>query len=267
MPVERAKPPNRWIVRSVVALAVISWGTALVGDLIASLIFDSRPGLLLAMNPRLRYLVNGANELSVVPYALIGFARLIASDPLYYLLGYWYGDRAIAWTARRSRTYGPLVEDGQRFFRKAAYPIIFFAPNSLVSALSAISGIRPRIFFTLNITGTIVRLIAVWFIGGLIEDQVDSVQSWIGGNRIWILGLSVIAVAWTLFGEFRGDNGELSHLRSLTDDEEGAETDGEGGQTTDAGEPVGSSDVTADGGGRSDQSSGTGTGTDESADA
>lgn len=228
---ERGTPPNRWIVRTVVALAVISWATALVGDLIASLIFDSRPGLLLAMNPRLRYLVNGANELTVVPYAVIGFARLLASDPLYYLLGYWYGDRAVAWTARRSRTYGPLVEDGQRLFRKAAYPIIFIAPNSLVSALAAISGIRPRTFFALNITGTIVRLIAVWFIGGLIENQVDSVQSWIGGNRIWLLGLSILAVAWTLFGEFRGDNGDLAHLRSLTDDDEAEE-----GATDDAGD-------------------------------
>ncbi|MEL7155524.1 MAG: hypothetical protein AAFN30_02880 [Actinomycetota bacterium] len=207
--------------RTVVVLAVISWATALVGDLIASLIFDSQPELLLAMNPRLRYLVNAANEVAPVPYAVIGFARLVASDPLYYLLGFWYGDRAIAWTARRSRTYGPLVEDGQRLFLKAAYPIVFIAPNSLVSALAATSGMAPRVFFSLNLSGTVVRLVAVWYIGGLIEDQVDWVQNWIGGNRIWLLALSAIAVAWTLFGEFRGNDSEIANLRSLADDEDG----------------------------------------------
>lgn len=217
---ERSKPPKTWIVRTVVVLAVISWATALVGDLIASLIFDSQPELLLAMNPRLRYLVNAANEVAPIPYALIGFARLVASDPLYYLLGYWYGDRAIAWTARRSRTYGPLIEDGQRLFLKAAYPIVFIAPNSIVSALAATSGMAPRVFFSLNISGTVVRLVAVWYIGGLIENQVDWVQSWIGGNRIWLLGLSAIAVAWTLFGEFRGNDSELANLRSIAEDDE-----------------------------------------------
>ncbi len=222
-----------------VALAFISWATALVGDLIASLIFDSRPGLLLAMNPRVRYLVNGANELSIVQYALIGFGRLLSSDPLYYLLGYWYGDRALAWTARRSRTYGPLVEDGARMFRRAAYPIIFIAPNSIISAMAATSGIGPRVFFTLNVAGTVVRLTVVWFIGSLVESQVDSVQGWIAGNRIWLLLLSVAAVAWTVFGEFRGDNGEVAGLRALTadDDPEAAGS---------AAEPGGDGDTTAD---------------------
>ncbi|MEM8926078.1 MAG: hypothetical protein AAGD35_21440 [Actinomycetota bacterium] len=222
MQLERGAPPSKWIVRLVVGLAVVSWGVALIGDFVSTLLFDSRPGLLLAMNPRLRYLFNAANELDPIPYALIGFGRLVASDPIYYLLGYWYGDRAMAWTARRSRTYGPLVEDGARLFRKAAYPIIFIAPNSIVSALSAASGIRPRVFLGLNLTGTVVRLVAVWYIGGLIEEWIDGIQGFVAEYRLWLFGLSALALLWTVFGEFRGNNSELSQLRALTDD---AETD------------------------------------------
>ncbi len=205
-------------------LALVSWVVALVGDLTASLIFDSRPGLLLAMNPRLRYLVNGANELSPAVYFAVGFARLVASDPLYYLLGYWFGDRVLPWVARRSRTYGHMVEDGARMFRKAAYPIIFLSPSSPICAMAGATGVGPVTFFVVNITGTIVRLGLVWFVGDLIGPQVDAVQGWIAGNRIWFFLLSIAALAWTLFGEFRGNNGEVAGLRALTDDDAGDES-------------------------------------------
>ena len=204
----------------VVALAIASFAIALIGDLIASVIFDSRPALLLAMNPRLRYLVNAANELDPLPYATIGFARLVASDPLYYLLGFWYGDRAIAWTARRSRTYGPMIDDGARLFRRAAYPIIFIAPSSIVSTLAAATGIRPATFFGLNLSGTAVRLVLVWYVGGLVEDQVNWLQ---GRGRRWSLvvvrtvgrRVRLDAVRRVSGRQFRSGPPSLTHRRRL----------------------------------------------------
>ena len=230
VPLERGKPPSKWIVRTIIALVIVSQGSALLGDLFLAGIVDREPALLIALNPRNRNLALATNQLSALTYYSVGFARLVASDPLYYLLGFWYGERAIAWTERRSRTYGPLIRDGERFFRRASYPLIFMAPNNIICALSAATGVRLRTFIALNLSGTVFRLYIVRRLGEVFSSPIQWVLDQIAAYRIPILILSAIGVAWTIFGEFRGNNSELSALRSLEDEGgEGGGGDGNGG--------------------------------------
>ena len=229
MRLERGNPPSKWIVRTVISLVVISQVSALLGDLFLAGIVDRQPALLIALNPRNRNLALATNQLSAVTYYSIGFARLIASDPLYYLLGYWFGERAIAWTERRSRTYGPLIRDGERFFRRASYPLIFIAPNNIICALSAATGVRLVTFIGLNLSGTVVRLVLVRRLGAIFSSPLNAIVNFIADYRIPLLVLSAIGVAWTVFGEFRGNNSELQSLRALEGDEkDGDETPGQG---------------------------------------
>ena len=220
MLLERGKPPSKWIVRVVIGLVVISQVSALLGDLFLAGIVDRQPALLIALNPRNRNLALATNQLSAITYYSIGFARLVASDPLYYLLGYWFGERAIAWTERRSRTYGPLIRDGERFFRRASYPLIFIAPNNIICALSAATGVRLTTFIALNLSGTVVRLILVRRLGEIFSSPLNAIVNFIADYRIPLLILSAIGVAWTVFGEFRGNNSELQSLQALEADEE-----------------------------------------------
>ena len=199
----------------VVALVILSQGLALLGDLFLAGIVDKEPALLIALNPRNRNLALATNQLSATTFYAVGFARLVVSDPLYYLLGYWYGDRAIAWTERRSRTYGPLIRDGERMFRKASYPLIFIAPNNIICALSAATGVRLMTFIALNLSGTVVRLVLVRQLGEIFSSPIEAILGFIADYRIPLLILSAIGVAWTIFGEFRGNNSELSALRDL----------------------------------------------------
>ena len=194
------------------------------GDLFLAGIVDREPALLIALNPRNRNLALATNQLSALTYYLVGFTRLVVSDPLYYLLGFWYGDRAIAWTERRSRTYGPLIRDGERIFRRSSYPFIFLAPNNIICALSAATGVRLRTFIALNLSGTVVRLILVRWVGEIFRPGIDSILDFIAEYRIPLLILSAIGVAWTVFGEFRGNNSELSGLLELGDDEDATAT-------------------------------------------
>lgn len=225
MPLERGQPPAKWIVRIVVGLVIISQVSALMGDLFLAGIVDRQPALLIALNPRNRNLALATNQLSAVTYYTVGFIRLVVSDPLYYLLGFWFGDRAIAWTERRSRTYGPMIRDGERFFRRAAYPLIFFAPNNIICALSAATGVKLRTFIALNLSGTVARLIIVRQIGEIFSSPIQSIIDFIAAYRVPLLILSAIGVAWTVFGEFRGNNSELDALRSLDDDEPAADAE------------------------------------------
>ncbi len=204
--------------RSVVALVLVSQGAALLGDLFLAGIVDREPALLIALNPRNRNLALATNQLDAVTYYTVGFVRLVISDPLYFLLGFWYGERALAWTERRSRTYGPLVRDGERLFRRASYPLIFMAPNNVICALSAATGVRLGTFIALNLTGTVTRLVLVRRLGSVFSSPIQSIIDLIARYRVPLLILSAIAVAWTIFGEFRGDNSELATLRGLDDE-------------------------------------------------
>ena len=212
---ERGKPPHKVIVRILIGLVLLSQGAAMVGDLALAEFVDRHPAWLIALNPRNRNLALATNQLDAVTYYGIGFARLVASDPVYYLLGFWYGDRAMAWVRRRSRTYGPLVDDGERFFRRAAYPLIFAAPNNVICALSAATGVRLRTFIVLNLSGTVARLYIVRRLGERFQSPIQTVIDFIADYRLPVLIVSAVLVAWTLFNEFRG--GEDSEFRTLAD--------------------------------------------------
>jgi membrane protein DedA with SNARE-associated domain len=218
MPLERGKPPATWIVRVCLAVSILSMSAGWIGDLLLAQFVDKHPLLLIALNPRNRNLVLATNELEALSYYAVGFARLVASDPVNYLLGFWFGDRAIAWTERRSRTYGPLIRDGEGWFRKLSYPLIFAAPNNIICALSGATGVSVRAFVLLNVSGTVTRLVAIRALGATLESPISGVVDFIAQYRTPILILSAVGVAWTVFGEFRGDNSELQTLRSLDDE-------------------------------------------------
>lgn len=223
----RGEPPRKAVVRVIIALVIVSQVSALAGDLALAEFVDKRPAWLIALNPRNRNLALATNQLDALTYYVIGFTRLVASDPLYYLLGFWYGERALAWVERRSRTYGPFVRDGERYFRKAAYFLIFAAPNNIICALSAATGIRLRTFIALNLSGTITRLIIIRQLGEVFQSPLQSIVDFIARYRVQVLIISAIAVAWTIFGEFRGNNGELKALTDLARDDEDGGADGD----------------------------------------
>ena len=226
MKLVRGQPPRKAIVRLAVGLVIISQVSALLGDLALAEFVDKHPAWLIALNPRNRNLVLATNQLDAVSYYLIGFGRLVASDPVYYLLGFWYGDRALSWVERRSRTYGPFVREGETFFRKASYPLIFAALNNIVCALSAATGVKLRTFIFLNLTGTVTRLVIIRRVGGVFESPLQSIVDFIAQYRVPVLIVSALAVAWTVFGEFRGDNSEFKTLTGLaSDDNEASDAD------------------------------------------
>jgi len=215
VPIERGKPPAPWISRLVIGLALTSLVAGWLGDLLLAAVIDKHPVLLIAMNPRNRNLALASPLVDTIPYYTVGFIRLVASDPLNFLIGYWFGDRALAWVKRRSRTYGPIVDDASGFFARWSKPIIFAAPNNIVCILSGASGVTPRTFLLLNVSGTLTRLYVVRRFADYFSEEVGAVTGFIADNRVPILILSAVAVGWTIFGEFRGNDSEVKALLEL----------------------------------------------------
>lgn len=217
---------------AVVASLVAGW----TGDLLFAELVDERPLLLIALTPRNRNLALTTNQLDALPYYGVGFLRLVFSDPFYYLLGSWFGDRAIAWTERRSRSYGPFIRDGERWFRKLSYPLVFAAPNNVICALAGATGMAPLVFLALNVSGTVARLVAIRALGATFESPLSGIVDFIAEYRTPILIVSALAVAWTVFGELRGDKGELEALAELEHEAE-RELGGLPGERTGPDEP------------------------------
>jgi membrane protein DedA with SNARE-associated domain len=214
---ERRRPSRRALALVSVPLVVITI-VSYVGDALAPTLVDTHPAWLMALNSRTRNLALVTNEVDPVTYYGIGVTRLLISDPLFFLLGYWYGDAAVAWMERRTKTWGTMLRQVERWFGKAAYPIIFIAPNSYVCLFAGAAGMPLKAFFAVNIAGTIARLWLVRRFGEAFEAPIDDIVGWIGDHRVPLLVLSVGLVVLSIVMEAKKGETEVGSLAHLEDE-------------------------------------------------
>ncbi len=229
MRLERGKPPSKWIARAVIALALVNVAAGWVGDLFLSFLIDEDDLLLIALSPRDRNLALASINLDFLPFFAVGFARLVFFDPWSYLLGFWYGDRALAWLKRRSRTYGPLMDEATGGFRRYAAPLIILFPNNVVCMMAGASGIGVGMFVALNAFGTAARFLLIRQFGNIFGSQLGSVTGWFTGYRIPICAVSAVFIGWSVYREFGGEDSEVKTLIDLERDpsaHDAAESDG-----------------------------------------
>ena len=212
----RPAPSKRtlWLIMTPLAFLII---VSIIGDSISPSLKDSNPLLLMAMNARNRILLLVVNKVGAVEYYVVGTVRLLLSDPLFYLLGWFYGHRAIEWAEHRSSSAATLITQLERWFRYAAYPLVAIAPNNIICLLAGASGMRPRNFFAVNIAGTLTRLFIIREFAGWAEDQVTAVDTFITDYRPWFLAFTIIAALFAGWGEFR----DLGRLPAELDESDG----------------------------------------------
>lgn len=223
MRLERGKPPSKWIARMVIGLALINVAAGWIGDLFLSFLVEENDLALIALSPRDRNLALASINLDFVPFFVVGFVRLVFFDPWSYLLGFWYGDRALAWMKRRSKTYGPLMDDATGGFRRYAAPLIILFPNNVICMMAGASGIGVGMFIALNAFGTAARLLLIRQFGNIFSSQLSSATGWITEYRIPIFIVSAILIGWTIKKEFSGGDSEVKALIDLERDRPAAD--------------------------------------------
>ncbi|MGH9036784.1 MAG: hypothetical protein ACRD0O_13555, partial [Acidimicrobiia bacterium] len=150
---------------------------------------------------------------------------------LFYLLGYWYGDGALRWVERRSKSFGDQVRLYERAFSKAAYPLVLVAPNPWICMFAGASGMRVGVFFGLNITGTIGRLYLIRRLGEAFEEPIGSVLDFFARYRLPLLVASVVLVLFVVWSDRRSEKSEIGALMELGRDPDAAmESDREPGE-------------------------------------
>lgn len=179
---------------------------------------DQRPLLLLALNAQNRYLTLVTNSLDAWEYYLVGTLRLMAPDPIFYLIGVWYGARAISWMERRTPGLGQSLRMLEGFFVRARYAIVFVAPNNPVCLLAGVSGMAWAPFIALSLAGTVARLALFRVFGDVFSEPISSVTGFVADNRLPLMALSGVALVWSLVSGRRKGQGDLEALRHLDDD-------------------------------------------------
>ncbi len=132
-----------------------------LGNVFLSVLVTERPLVFIGLNAQNRNLALASGELSAWSFYLVGFLRLVAPDPLFFLLGRWYGDAAIRWMERKAPAYGELLRMLERGFDKARFVVVAIAPNNPVSLFAGAAGMSFAAFMVANVVGTIGRLVLI----------------------------------------------------------------------------------------------------------
>lgn len=174
---------------------VIGWlATAVFATLV-----DRHPLLLIAMNPSSKYLVLTVNQLDLWSYYPVAALRLMVTKPLMWLVGGWYGERAVAYAARRSERSAQVLRWLEAQFDRLGWLIVPITSNNAVCLLAGSTGFPLVPFLLLALLGTMVRLVLYDAFGAAFRDPIDRIVSVIADNRIAIVvvcTVAVVAVVW-----------------------------------------------------------------------
>jgi membrane protein DedA with SNARE-associated domain len=217
-----------------------------VADALWPDLVTSAPELLIALSSRNRYLVLVTGRIDDWAYYLIGTARLMAPDPFLFALGWFYGPAALKWMENRTPTVGSIMRRVEKLFVRFGHPLVVLIPNNYVCVIAGASRMSPGLFFFLNLTGTVGRLILLAWVGDVFSAPIDSVLGWIADYRIPLLVASITIVALGAAAEARRGRKGMDALHELQAEDDPHHTDPDptaaGPATSDA-EPAGASDA------------------------
>ncbi len=188
-----------------------------VGSALAPTLVSEHPLWLLGLDARNRHLVLVSARVDALPYYLIGTFRLLLSDPLFYLLGFWFGETALAWIEARTGRFGRFLRRAEGFFGKASYPLVFLAPNNYICLFAGASRMPPPVFLVLNVTGTFARLVLLRLVGDVFDDPIDAVLGFIRRNQWRLTAVTIAIVVVQVLWDRRKGTSELQSLEDLQD--------------------------------------------------
>ena len=200
-------------------IVFITIGT--VGNAIHPALLKSHPLLLIAMEPRTRYLLLVANKgVALLPFVAWAVARRLSSDPLFFLLGHLYGDNAVAWVERRFDNNSGMVRRIERVFRRAAPVVVFFFPGPLVCVLAGATGMNVMTFAVCNVVGTFVAVIFYYYLAGTIRGPLDAINNFYSHYFKYLL---VLSIGFTLY--WLWDQRRKGRMLSIADAEQALDGD------------------------------------------
>jgi membrane protein DedA with SNARE-associated domain len=196
------------------------------GTILSARLVNDHPLALIALDARLRHLLlSVAAGVDPLPYFIVGLLRLVAADPVFYLLGYWYGDAGLRWMERKAGGVPSYVRWIERWFPRIGPVLVALLPNNLVCLLAGATGMKPRTFVSLNVGGTVLRLAVVWWLGKAFEGPLDEVLDFVQDYQWPLTGAFFVLVL--VQSTRQAAKAQLAELRAEAAAEAAAQAAGE----------------------------------------
>jgi membrane protein DedA with SNARE-associated domain len=192
-----------------------------VGNAVHPALLKDHPLWLIAADPRARWVLLVAHKVDFWPMYILAVVRRLLSDPLFFLLGYLYGDRAVRWAERRFDSGTGIIKLIERIFQRAAPVLVFLFPGPLVCVMAGATGMSVLEFAALNLIGTMVTVFALYKFASLVRGPINAVNNFYSHNFKWLTAVSVgITLLWFL-NQFRKGKSEVQSLSNLEEELEG----------------------------------------------
>jgi hypothetical protein len=183
--------------------------------------FDGNPLGLLVLNSSNKYLLATSVLTDWLPFAAIAFLRLMAPDPLFFLLGLTYRGRALKWARGAFPSMEPVFtqfESQGGATRRVLDAAVFIAPNNPVCLLAGVAAMSWRRFLALAMTGTIARIAPMRGIGMLFEDQIVDVLEIVARYQRWFTLGSLLLVVIYIASQVGRRKGLVGGVETLDDE-------------------------------------------------
>ncbi len=159
---------------------------------------------LLWLSSRNRFLVITAPSSHVVPWALVGAARLFVAAIVCHMIGRCYGDRALRWFWRFLGMPPEQVAKFEQQIAKAEWFVVpFFVGSNIVWALTGAAGTSWKRLAPMFAIGAAARLALLWWLADAFRSQLTSFITWTSRYQWWIIGGSVVFVVLANVRNFR----------------------------------------------------------------
>lgn len=207
--------PPRWARNAtfgVIATAIVlGW----IGDALWASLVDRSPVLLLLLNAKPRYQLLTVNQIEPWVFYPLVAARLVVTKPLVWLVGRWYGPRAMAWAESRWERGGRVVRWAERRFGTHGWIIMLITTSNPVCLLAGSSGFPLGWFMVIAVAGTLVRLAAVDLVGSALSEPIDGFIDWVVDHRLLVVAASIVVVVAGVWWERRRGGSELDEFAML----------------------------------------------------
>jgi len=185
-----------------------------VANAVFPALLSEHPLLLVALQPRFRYLVATANLIDPLTFYAVALTAKLVTDPLYFLLGDRYGDRAVRWIEHKMGA-GEYVLMVERWFKRARDPVVFLFPGALVCVLAGTTHMRLRRFALLNVGGTLTTLTFVQLVGDVLEGPIGAFIRFNERYMWWLTGISIVLVALSFALREKKGTSELESIAEI----------------------------------------------------
>jgi hypothetical protein len=176
------------------------------GNALAPTLITNEPALLLALAPRLRWLLLSSPKVDAVWFYGVPLVRAFGVLSLYYFFGRKYGDAALRWMEIRTgkRALRPVLWI-ERMFHKGRYGILILFPGTLAALLAGADRMAYSAFIAVAMGSTVVRLVLIRTVAKLFKGTLLDILDWVGNNQMWLTIASFVLVfGWVMWNQREG---------------------------------------------------------------